>query len=63
MHIFVDICSYLFIDQLHASVEMKFENLLGQHGTAVAKRLGWKQGLLVFSSNLFLFYSDSFGKK
>ncbi|MFH4981475.1 hypothetical protein AB6A40_008184 [Gnathostoma spinigerum] len=23
---------------------MKFENLLGQHGTAVAKRLGWKQG-------------------
>ncbi|CAG9535191.1 unnamed protein product [Cercopithifilaria johnstoni] len=23
---------------------MKFENLLGQRGTAVAKRLGWKQG-------------------
>uniref|UniRef100_A0A1I7YCX5 Mothers against decapentaplegic homolog n=1 Tax=Steinernema glaseri TaxID=37863 RepID=A0A1I7YCX5_9BILA len=23
---------------------MKFENLLGHHGTAVARRLGWKQG-------------------
>uniref|UniRef100_A0A914WEJ4 Mothers against decapentaplegic homolog n=1 Tax=Plectus sambesii TaxID=2011161 RepID=A0A914WEJ4_9BILA len=27
-----------------SSVMLKFEHLLGQHGTAVAKRLGWKQG-------------------
>lgn len=31
-------------------VVMKFENLLGQHGTAVAKRLGWKQGSFFFLS-------------